>query len=95
MGAYIGISMGGVTIRTKIVAKRLLCVVRFSHFLSVVERGAGNHLFDMQIEGIYPVFIAMARLEAASELQSRLSSLSVASFPGVTPQHSENSPLDR
>ncbi|XP_062326028.1 protein TMED8 isoform X1 [Osmerus eperlanus] len=37
----------------------------------------------------------MERLEATSELQSRLSSLSVSSFPGITSKNWENSPLDR
>lgn len=37
----------------------------------------------------------MERLEATSELQSRLSSLSVSSFPGITSKNWESSPLDR
>ncbi|XP_056152143.1 protein TMED8 [Lampris incognitus] len=36
----------------------------------------------------------MERLEATSELQSRLSSLSVSSFPGLTSKHCESRPLD-
>ncbi|XP_034714780.1 protein TMED8 [Etheostoma cragini] len=37
----------------------------------------------------------MERLEATSELQSRLSSLSFSSFPGITSKQSEKRPLDR
>ncbi|KAM6917441.1 protein TMED8 isoform 1-T1 [Lycodopsis pacificus] len=37
----------------------------------------------------------MERLEATSELQSRLSSLSFSSFPGITAKQSDNRPLDR
>lgn len=37
----------------------------------------------------------MEQLEATSELQSRLSSLSVSSFPGMLSNDCENSPLDR
>ncbi|XP_028828045.1 protein TMED8 isoform X3 [Denticeps clupeoides] len=37
----------------------------------------------------------MANAEATSELQSRLSSLSVSSFPGITSTGCEDSPLDR
>uniref|UniRef100_A0A3Q2QTK9 Transmembrane p24 trafficking protein 8 n=1 Tax=Fundulus heteroclitus TaxID=8078 RepID=A0A3Q2QTK9_FUNHE len=38
---------------------------------------------------------AMARLEAASELQSRLSSLSFSSFPGVTSKQCDSEPPGR
>ncbi|CAN9502180.1 unnamed protein product [Ophioblennius macclurei] len=38
---------------------------------------------------------AMERLEASSELQSRLSSLSFSSFPGITSQQCDNRPPDR
>ncbi|KAG7238568.1 hypothetical protein INR49_030841 [Caranx melampygus] len=37
----------------------------------------------------------MERLDATSELQSRLSSLSFSSFPGITSKHCDNRPLDR
>ncbi|XP_051252298.1 protein TMED8 [Dicentrarchus labrax] len=37
----------------------------------------------------------MERLEATSELQSRLSSLSFSSFPGITSKQCDNRPLDR
>ncbi|XP_037652338.1 protein TMED8 isoform X1 [Sebastes umbrosus] len=37
----------------------------------------------------------MERLEATSELQSRLSSLSFSSFPGITSKQSDIRPLDR
>ncbi|KAM3594571.1 uncharacterized protein V6R79_009857 [Siganus canaliculatus] len=37
----------------------------------------------------------MERLEATSELQSRLSSLSFSSFPGITSKQCDNQPLDR
>ncbi|XP_047467739.1 protein TMED8 [Mugil cephalus] len=37
----------------------------------------------------------MERLDTTSELQSRLSSLSFSSFPGITSKQSDNSPLDR
>ncbi|XP_037341688.2 protein TMED8 [Pungitius pungitius] len=37
----------------------------------------------------------MERLEATSELQSRLSSLSFSSFPGITSKQSDKRPLDR
>ncbi|XP_026166657.1 protein TMED8 [Mastacembelus armatus] len=37
----------------------------------------------------------MERLETTSELQSRLSSLSFSSFPGITTKHCDNTPLDR
>ncbi|XP_030642882.1 protein TMED8 [Chanos chanos] len=37
----------------------------------------------------------MAKLEATSELQSRLSSLSVSSFPGISSKNCETNPLDR
>ncbi|XP_026212597.1 protein TMED8 [Anabas testudineus] len=37
----------------------------------------------------------MERLEPSSELQSRLSSLSFSSFPGITSKQSDNRPLDR
>lgn len=37
----------------------------------------------------------MERIEAASELQSRLSSLSFSSFPGITAKQSDSRPLDR
>ncbi|XP_034015404.1 protein TMED8 [Thalassophryne amazonica] len=37
----------------------------------------------------------MDRLEATSELQSRLSSLSFSSFPGITSEHCEGRQLDR
>ncbi|KAM3871360.1 protein TMED8 [Diretmus argenteus] len=37
----------------------------------------------------------MERLEATSELQSRLSSLSFSSFPGITSKHCETRPQDR
>lgn len=37
----------------------------------------------------------MERLEAASELQSRLSSLSFSSFPGVASEQSDSSAPDR
>lgn len=40
-------------------------------------------------------FTAMERLEDTSELQSRLSSLSFSSFPGVTSKQSDDRPLDR
>ncbi|KAM4624736.1 protein TMED8 isoform 2-T2 [Polymixia lowei] len=36
----------------------------------------------------------MERLDATSELQSRLSSLSVSSFPGISSKHCEDRPLD-
>ncbi|XP_028251313.1 protein TMED8 isoform X2 [Parambassis ranga] len=37
----------------------------------------------------------MERLDATSELQSRLSSLSFSSFPGITSKQFDNRPLDR
>ncbi|CAJ1073618.1 protein TMED8 [Xyrichtys novacula] len=37
----------------------------------------------------------MERLESTSELQSRLSSLSFSSFPGITSNQCDNRPLDR
>ncbi|TKS86460.1 Protein TMED8 [Collichthys lucidus] len=37
----------------------------------------------------------METLEATSELQSRLSSLSISSFPGITSKQGDNRPLDR
>ncbi|XP_077395906.1 protein TMED8 [Festucalex cinctus] len=37
----------------------------------------------------------MERLEDASELQSRLSSLSISSFPGLTSKHCDSDPTDR
>ncbi|XP_028995070.1 protein TMED8 [Betta splendens] len=37
----------------------------------------------------------MERLDTASELQSRLSSLSLSSFPGITSEQCDNTPLDR
>uniref|UniRef100_A0A8C1NDH6 Transmembrane p24 trafficking protein 8 n=1 Tax=Cyprinus carpio TaxID=7962 RepID=A0A8C1NDH6_CYPCA len=37
----------------------------------------------------------MEKLETTSELQSRLSSLSVSSFPGITSKNCEANPLNR
>lgn len=64
---------------------------------SVWLGGAGFHLFfpATQTEVSSLVFTVMERLEATSELQSRLSSLSFSSFPGISSKQCDNRPLDR
>ncbi|KAI4804268.1 hypothetical protein KUCAC02_025902 [Chaenocephalus aceratus] len=50
---------------------------------------------DFILKPQYDFVASMEGLEATSELQSRLSSLSFSSFPGVTSKQSDTRPLDR
>lgn len=57
-----------------------------------------NRIFDKIVMMVY-IFHVFAPLEMekleTSELQSRLSSLSVSSFPGITSKNCEVNPLNR
>lgn len=57
-----------------------------------------NRIFDKTVMMVY-IFHVFAPLEMekleTSELQSRLSSLSVSSFPGITSKNCEVNPLNR
>lgn len=60
-----------------------------------------NRIFDQIVMNVMMVYIfhvfaplEMEKLET-SELQSRLSSLSVSSFPGITSKNCEANPLNR
>uniref|UniRef100_A0A8C3G426 Transmembrane p24 trafficking protein 8 n=1 Tax=Cyclopterus lumpus TaxID=8103 RepID=A0A8C3G426_CYCLU len=60
----------------------------------MVGRGGVSSL-GHAVGGVCLAFTAMERLKATSALQSRLSSLSFSSFPGVTSKQSDSRPLDR
>ncbi|MED6260134.1 hypothetical protein ATANTOWER_003554 [Ataeniobius toweri] len=54
-----------------------------------------EEIWSPAVRGVCLVMTAMARLEATSELQSRLSSLSFSSFPGITSKQCDSGPPGR
>ncbi len=56
-----------------------------------------NRIFDQIVMMVYVFHVFSLEMEKleTSELQSRLSSLSVSSFPGITSNNCEENPLNR